>query len=246
MGKKIQFCAECGRKMPYSLQKNSITRVIQKKEYKFEIEAAVCAGCGENIGIPGLLDRNAAAIERQYRELKPLLSLSGKMRSVIFRLLQTTEGLTPLALQKLLYFVQGIYMALYGVELFQEDCQAWAHGPVFQEVYEAFRDFRYHPIKDMRFSMFGNGIQELSDNEKSVIDLVTESIGIYDGKMLEKITHNEAPWKMARADSMPDQRSNAVIPKASIKEYFKAAAGQYDLASVEGIREYVGSLLRIN
>lgn len=244
MEKRTQFCAECGREMPYYLKKSPVARQIHKKKYRFEIEEAVCAGCGENVGVPGLLDHNVAGIERQYRAMEPLFSLSEKMQSVIYCLLKKTEDVTPLALQKMLYFIQGIHMTLFDREMFSEDCQAWAHGPVFKEVYEVFRDFQYNPIEDARFFMSENGIQELSDNEKSVINLVIESFGIYNGKTLERVTHKEAPWKEARADCLPDQRSNRVIPKESIKKYFQAAAGHYDLTSVGGIREYIDSRLR--
>lgn len=236
---------ECGREMPYRLRKSSVTRFIHKKEYVFKITEAVCAGCGKFVGIPGLLDHNAVEIERQYKAQEPLFSLSEKMRSVISCLLKRTEVLTPLALQKMLYFIQGIHMALFDRELFPEDCQAWAHGPVFKEVYEVFRDFQYSPIEDARFSMFGSRFQELSDDEKRVIDMVAESFGIYSGKTLERITHKETPWKEARVGCQENQRSNEVIAKESMKKYFQEAARQYDLTSVEGIREYIASLLRI-
>lgn len=236
---------ECGREMPYHIKKRSVVRCIHKKEYVFEITEAVCAGCGEFVGIPGLLDHNAAEIERQYRALEPLFSLSEKMRSVISCLLKKTEEVTPLALQKMLYFIQGIHMALFDRELFPEDCQAWAHGPVFKEVYEVFRDFQYNPIEDAHFLMLADRQQELSGNEKRVINMVAESFGIYNGKTLERITHKETPWKEARADCLENQRSNEVIAKESMKKYFQEAARQYDLTSVEGIREYIASRLRI-
>lgn len=245
MGEKTQFCAACGREMPYDLQKSSVTRYIPKKEYTFEIVEAVCAGCGAAVGVPGLLDHNAAWIEQQYRELKLLLSLSEKMRSAILRLLKTSGEVTPLALQKMLYFMQGIYMALFDGELFREDCQAWAHGPVYQEVYEVFRDFQYHPIEDARFLKLGDNGQELSEYETKVIDLVVEAFRPYSGKTLERVTHKEIPWKEARADCLSDQRSNEMIPKASIKKYFRSAAERYDLASAGGIREYIDSRLRM-
>lgn len=244
MRERTQFCAECGREMPYDLKKSSVNRYIRKKEYVFEIVEAVCTRCGEAVGVPGLLDHNAAGIERQYRELEPLFALSDKMLLVLAYLFQSTKEITPLALQKMLYFIQGIHMLLFEEEVFREDCQAWAHGPVYKEVYDVFRDFQYNPIEDARFSKFGNRMNELSEHEKKVIDLVAESFGSYDGKALEQVTHKEAPWKEARAGCPSEQRSNEVITKASIRAYFQAAAQQYDLTSVAGIRKYIDSRLR--
>ena len=56
----------------------------------------------------------------------------------------------------MLYFIQGIYMVLFNVELFREECEAWAHGPVFKDVYDVFKNFKYNPIDDTRFAMFQN------------------------------------------------------------------------------------------
>lgn len=246
MRERIQFCAGCGREMPYELKQSYVTRRIRKKEYVFEIAEAVCAGCGENVGVPGLLDYNAAGVERQYRELEPLFSLSDKMLLVLSYLFQIAEEITPLALQKMLYFIQGIHILLFGGEVFQEDCQAWAHGPVYKEVYEIFRDFQYNPIEDRRLTKFGNRVNELSEQERKVIGLVAESFGAYSGKTLERVTHKEAPWKEARAGCPADWRSSEVITKASIGNYFRAAAQQYDFSSVEGIRKYIDSRLRMD
>lgn len=178
------------------------------------------------------------------KELEPLFALSEKMLLTISYIFRTAEEVTPLALQKMLYFIQGIYMVLFGVELFSEDCEAWAHGPVFREVYDVFKNFKYNPIDDTRFSMFQNRFSELSDNVKQAINLVVESFGMYSGKTLERITHGEAPWKDARVNCLPDELSNEVISKEAIKKYFSEVAEKYDIGSVDGIRSYINSRLQ--
>ena len=40
------------------------------------------------------------------------------------------EGITHLKLQKLLYYAQGVCLAITGNTLFNEEIQAWQHGPV--------------------------------------------------------------------------------------------------------------------
>ena len=64
------------------------------------------------------------------------------------------EEVTPLMLQKLLYFIQGESYALNGEPIFPENCQAWVHGPVYPEVYDMFRNFKFNPIEDARFAIF--------------------------------------------------------------------------------------------
>lgn len=178
------------------------------------------------------------------KELESLFALSEKMLLSISYIFKTAGEVTPLALQKMLYFIQGIYLVLFGVELFNEDCEAWAHGPVFRDVYDVFKNFKYNPIDDTRFSMFQNRFSELSDNVKQVINLVVDSFGMYSGKTLERITHGEAPWKDARSNCLPGEPSDEVITKEAIKQYFSEVAEKYDIGSVNGIRSYINSTLQ--
>lgn len=182
---------------------------------------------------------------RAAKELQPLYALSEKMLLTISYIFYRAEEITPLALQKMLYYIQGIYMHLFKKELFTEDCVAWLHGPVYKDVYDVFRSFKYNPIDDMRFSMLQNRFRELSPEEKIVIELVVDSFGLYSGKALEKITHEEIPWKEARAHCLPQGRSNTVISKASIQKYFGDIAEKYEINSVVGLREYINSKLDI-
>lgn len=179
------------------------------------------------------------------KEVEPLFALSEKMLLTISYIFKRAEEVTPLALQKMLYFIQGIYMVLFGVELFSEECEAWAHGPVFKDVYEVFKSFKYNPIDDTRFSMLQNRFNELSDNEKKVIDLVVETFGMYSGKTLERITHGESPWLDARENCLPGEPSNEVISKEAIKEYFSEVARNYEIDSVDGLKKYISSKLQI-
>ena len=178
-------------------------------------------------------------------ELKPIFALSEKMLLTISYIFKKAEEVTPLALQKMLYYIQGIYMVHWGQVLFREDCEAWVHGPVFKDVYEVFKGFKFNPIDDMRFVMFQNRFNELSDDERTVIDLVVDSFGIYSGKILEQITHGERPWLEARGECLPDELSDEVIRKDSIKKYFSEVAEKYDIGTKNGIKEYINSRLAL-
>lgn len=178
------------------------------------------------------------------KDLEPLFALSEKILLVISYIFKREKEVTPLALQKLLYYIQGMYMVLQHRALFSEDCRAWAHGPVYREVYEVFKSFKYNPIDDTRFAMFQNRFHELSDEERHVIDLVVDSFGIYSGKTLERITHQETPWIEARANCLPDEASNEIITKDAIKSYFSQVAEKYTLDNVTGILDYIHDQLR--
>jgi len=120
---------------------------------------------------------------------------------------------------------------------------AWVHGPVYKDVYEVFRNFKYNPIEDNRFSLLQNRFRELSREEKIAIELVVDSFGMYSGKALEEITHTETPWQEAGAHCLPQGRSNVVISKESIRNYFAEVAEQFQINSVSGLRSYIDSRL---
>ncbi len=69
------FCIECRKETEYLLQKKDIVKNIRDKEYTFAITVAVCAECGEEMSIPGLIDKNVQEIDEQYRAAEGLVSI---------------------------------------------------------------------------------------------------------------------------------------------------------------------------
>lgn len=324
------FCIECRKETEYLLKRRDIVKTIRDKEYNLGITVAVCAECGKEMSIPGLIDKNVQEIDEQYRSieglvmiadieklmknykigkaplslalgfgevtiprylegqvpskeysdviraalaspaymkqritenfekltdaaykkavaaadsLESLFSVSDKMLRVIAYVFEELEEVTPLMLQKLLYFSQGIYSALYGRPIFMEDCRAWIYGPVYPEVYDLFRDFKYNPIDDARFALLEGKEDALTDDEKRVIDLVLNTFGMYGGKVLERITHNEEPWKEARkgyGDSIP---SSELLSKECIMKYYVAINQKYGIETRNGLMDYIHDML---
>ena len=176
---------------------------------------------------------------KRIRELKHSFCLSDKMVSSIAYIFKQMKEVTPLALQKLLYYVQGEYMAITKKPLFDEDCVAWQHGPVYVDVYHLFKDFKYNPIEDDRFVFFNGKEKKLLEEEQRVMDLVLRTFGKYSGKVLESITHEEEPWKDARKGYGVHEASNVIIDKNRIMAYFEALNEKYDINTVQGINKYI-------
>ncbi|MBD5464917.1 MAG: DUF4065 domain-containing protein [Lachnospiraceae bacterium] len=174
-------------------------------------------------------------------ELKELFEISDKMLVSIAYIFEQMQEVTPLVLQKMLYYVQGIYMVLFDMPLFSEKCYAWQHGPVYEKVYFLFKDFKYNPIDDNRFALFSGKSEKLAENEKMVIDLVIKTFGRYSGKVLESITHNERPWQDARKGYDCTEPSRVLIGEEDMKSYFKEISGRYGIDSVEGLNRYIDS-----
>ena len=180
---------------------------------------------------------------RAAEKIAGLFCISDKMLLTLSYIFEQMKEITPLALQKILYFIQGIYMVLFDKPLYSEDCQAWVHGPVYEKVYDLFKDFKYNPIEDDRFVIFKDRFEELSEQEKRVIDLVINTFGKYSGKVLEDITHEELPWKNARADYEASEPSREIICKNDIKNYFKSVADRYGVDTEEKLNQYIQSYM---
>ena len=220
---------------------------IPSKEYSDIIKAAL----SDTKVMKSLLDNNkdklaTAAYNKAIsaiEELDFLFKEPSKILMVISYIFECLGEVTPLALQKILYFIQGLFFSKYGTPLFNNDCEAWVHGPVYAEIYDMFSNFRYDPIDDPRFELLKGKSVNLDEKEREVVDLVVNTFGIYGGKTLERITHKEKPWKVAREGYSENEPSNEEISKESIKEYFVSVREKYDLNTEEGIMDYIHNML---
>ena len=146
--------------------------------------------------------------------------------------------LTPLALQKALYYVQGFYSAFYDKPLFSDDCEAWAHGPVYRDVYFKYKGYSFNPIevaKKADTSMF-------SAMEKEILDSVIRNVCCYNGKILEQFTHNEEPWLITRGDLSNEHPSDEIIDKKLIKKYFTEVKRKHNMVSPMDIKKYTADM----
>lgn len=176
-------------------------------------------------------------------ELIHALSISTQMMNVICMILEELGEVSPLMLQKLLYYTQGVSLALNHEPIFEEDCQAWVHGPVYPTVYQLFKGFSFNPIDDQRYAIIKNIQNVLSVSQQNVVHLVANTFGIYGAKSLEKLTHKEKPWLLSRQGYDEGIPSQEVITKDLIKAYFLDMHRQYDFTCVEGINKYINEIL---
>ena len=62
---RTDFCTHCRKETEYTLQKRNIVRTVNGIEYAFSITVAICSECGEEIGLPGLIDKNISEFKEQ-------------------------------------------------------------------------------------------------------------------------------------------------------------------------------------
>lgn len=130
----------------------------------------------------------------------------------------TKESVTNLKLQKLLYYAQGFHLSLNnGEKLFEEEMQAWVHGPVVPLVYHEFKGFSFNDI----YIQYNPSEINLTTPELLLLEDVWELFKFYSGKELENLTHNEEPWNNARNGLLEQMNSNNPIKLDILQDYFE-------------------------
>lgn len=117
-------------------------------------------------------------------------------------------------LQKLCYYAQAWHLAWTERPIFEEDFEAWCNGPVCRELYDAHRG------KYMIESLEKGDSAALSADETDTIDRVLAEYGVLEPYELREQTHREDPWMYARVGLSPEARSDRIITKEAIGEYY--------------------------
>jgi uncharacterized phage-associated protein len=140
--------------------------------------------------------------------------------TLIFLARERNIEISNLKLQKLLYYAQAWNLAIAKRPLFNEDIEAWVHGPVVPSVFRRFKSYSWNTI-DEPVEPIHN--KEVREHLTSVLDVY----GNLGATQLERITHNEDPWKIAREGVSPDVSSNRVITHKSMSAFYtKLGNGQ--------------------
>jgi len=188
--------------------------------------------------------KTVATYKKSKKAVEELLSeqtyKKAKIDEVIDYLLNQCEDITPLALQKALYYIQGFYFAFYKTFLFIEDMEAWIHGPVYRDIYFRYRDYKFDPIHyhgEVDDTIF-------SATEKAVLESVVKHVCCYSGKVLEKFTHSETPWMSARANLLNNEPSDRIITKSEIGKYFTSVKEKYNMINPNDIKAYTQSMFQ--
>lgn len=149
---------------------------------------------------------------------------------------KVNHSASNLRLQRLLYFIDGYYMAVHGKDsdLFIEEFRAWKYGPAVQEVYFLFLPNGADGIpkekyenketavfsdttKRVSFKLSPWNPDVISEGDRSFIDDIVNLLSYYDDFTLVNISHDPSgPWARHY-----DGSSKSIIPKEEIRSYFK-------------------------
>lgn len=129
-------------------------------------------------------------------------------------ILEKQGQMTTWKLQKLVYYCQAWSLVWDDDEMFPEEIEAWANGPVVRELYEVHRG-KYRVGR-----LPAGNPDALDDRQRSTVDAVLKFYGDKSPQWLSDLTHMEDPWKLARR-GMPDGiRGDSVVSKESLSEYY--------------------------
>jgi uncharacterized phage-associated protein len=134
---------------------------------------------------------------------------------------------TPMAIQKLVYFAHGWMLGVYGRPLISQRIEAWEYGPVISDLYHAFKHFGDLPITEpakaaqmtgTMFQITQPKIPKYQDPDVAkLLDQVWEAYKHFTAIQLSNMTHLPgSPWRTARQNGQP------FIDDDCIKKYFSA------------------------
>ncbi len=124
--------------------------------------------------------------------------------------------LTPMHVQKLLYYAQGWHLALKGRPLFRETIEAWVHGPVVKEVYAQLAKYGNRPIPSK-----GVIPKSLSAQDVAFVRSIWAGYRCYSAPKLRDMTHNERPWKETRGGLSESMKCDRQISRDLLRDFFQ-------------------------
>jgi uncharacterized phage-associated protein len=124
--------------------------------------------------------------------------------------------ITQMHLHKLLYFAQGWSLAVRSRPLFNEDIQAWNHGPVVPALRPMFQRFGRNPIDRAE----GADDIGVTPDDRTLLDSIWRQYRRYSASGLRAITHRQAPWADARTGLKEGDRGRQTITLESLSKYF--------------------------
>ena len=145
-------------------------------------------------------------------------------------------SVSPLKLQKLLYYEQAWHMVYFGEDrtLFEEVPHAWVNGPVYPAIYYEYRDKVPGMCDHLKLSDF---VPEGSDTmvvmkrlveamglTEDEVELTERVIMLYGSKtqnQLILLTHSEKPWSEQREGMAPYEYSDKIISLNTMYHYYK-------------------------
>ncbi len=147
----------------------------------------------------------------------------------IQRALEAGRYLTPMQVQKLVYFAHARMLALHGTALVRQEFQAWPHGPAVPALYDSLRHYRGGRVLEV-ISMVEQKC--LSTRERDIVDWAFDRYSPLSAWVLSELSHAPGgPWARSKAES----KGRPPISNQTIADYHAQAWQPEILELVEGL-----------
>lgn len=149
-------------------------------------------------------------------------------------------GISPLALQKIIFFSHGWYLAYLGKGLVENEFEAWKYGPVIPVIWKEFKNFRSRPITD-RASYVNPLTNEkffrsycLKSEDEKILRVLLKYYSRFPAEVLSELSHQAGmPWRIVKEGMAHSANFGGVISDSLIRETFHSFKRQWPLPPPE-------------
>jgi len=141
------------------------------------------------------------------------------------------SDLSPMKLQKLVYYAHAWLMAFTGKELIKEDIHAWKFGPVIPDIYHEFKEHGNSNITSFatelnfeksKLELITPIVDEDDEDAHAIINEVWKAYKDFTPIQLSNATHAKgSPWEVVASSYGSKLPKNIEIPNSLIKDIFK-------------------------
>lgn len=135
----------------------------------------------------------------------------------LFKAQTDEELLSNLKLQKLVYYAQGLHLALEGTSLFDEDIEAWEYGPVVPRLYHTYKRHGSGAIPSPK----SFNPEDIDLKTRDFLDEVYSVFGQYTALRLMDFTHEDQCW----LDAYPNGIITHEAMQKDLRKYLKTKDG---------------------
>lgn len=156
------------------------------------------------------------------------------------------QELTPMKIQKLVYYTHGWHLAIKGKPLIDEQVEAWPFGPVIPSLYYAFREFGSEVVlnpgviykalpsstgdEDVEYVEHIPSLKDIPKQAEFVDSLIKRIWHVYGGFtaiQLSNMTHEPgSPWYQIVTKYYGQPPRGTDIPQEVIRDYFVGLASK--------------------
>jgi len=138
--------------------------------------------------------------------------------------------ISPMKLQKLLYYAQGWHLSEHDKPLINETIEVWRYGPVISSIYYMYKQYGNNNITEVFMDALEGFSPRIEDDieTKKFLNIIYNHYNQYSAIKLSNMTHlSGTPWKQIceKFEGIEFVPLGTDIPEDVLKDYFKKLGG---------------------